>query len=219
MADWIYPKLKDELRTNNAATALEKLITAACDFSMAKKRTTIAGKPPVHWWSNEKTRLRQKCIRTQQRKIKMATRIRRLKRRAVDFGANFDDARVKAELKRSNEEQQDAKRRLKIAILKSKKKCWTELIEAVETDPLGKPDKMVMGKLCDAPPPDTATIEPQCLRAVIVTLFPTHDDTNEPQQGRMQLEDSERFSTPEVNDANDGVRTRNKAPGHTIWLG
>jgi len=154
--------------------------------------------------------LRQECIRTQRRKTRTASRKHRLRRRAVESGADFDNARAEAETVRSNEEHRDAKRRWKIVILKNKKKCWTELKESVERDPFGYPYKMVMSKLRGGPP-TTVTMEPQCLRKVNDTLFPTHD-ANEPQQWCLQLSDSVLFLTQEVNNAIDAVRAKNKAP-------
>lgn len=55
---WIDPTPIDKLEPNRAAVALEKLITAACDFSMPKRRTPRSGKPLVHWWNNEIAKLR-----------------------------------------------------------------------------------------------------------------------------------------------------------------
>lgn len=188
-----------------------KLITAACDFSMSKRRTPRAGKPPVHYWNNEISKLRQECVRAQRWKTRMAAHIHRLRQQAIDSGVDFDHARAEAELEMSNGEHQDAKRELKIAILQSKKKCWTELIESVERDPFGKPYKMVMRKLGGGPPV-TVTMESQCERTIIDTLFPNHDVTNELHQGHLELLDCELFSTQEVNDAFDVVRTRNKPP-------
>jgi len=66
----------------------------------------------------------------------------------------------------------EAKRQLKIAILRSKNTCWKELISSVDADPFGKPYKLVMRKLRGPPP--TASMEYATLQSVVDTLFPKH---------------------------------------------
>lgn len=142
----------------------------------------------------------------------MTARIYQLRQRAIDSGADFDNTRAEAKLARSNDEHRNAKRELMITILLSKKKCWMDLLESVERDPFGKLYKMVMRKLGGGPPA-TVTMEPQCLRTVVDTLFPTHDVTTELHEGHLEVRDSELFLTQEVNDAIDAIRARNKGPG------
>jgi len=66
----------------------------------------------------------------------------------------------------------EAKRQLKIAILRSKTTCWKELISSVDADPFGKQYKLVMRKLRGPPP--TASMEYATLQSVVDTLFPKH---------------------------------------------
>lgn len=64
----------------------------------------------------------------------------------------------------------EARAELKKAIKLSKKKCWNELLETVESDPWGRPYKVVMGQLKNRWKP---TLEcPVLLGRIVSVLFP-----------------------------------------------
>jgi hypothetical protein len=55
----------------------------------------------------------------------------------------------------------------------AKDRSWKELIEAVESDPRGRPYKVVLAKLRpQAPPPQTESMDPEILDKVVGDLFP-----------------------------------------------
>ncbi|XP_015375188.1 PREDICTED: uncharacterized protein LOC107169818 [Diuraphis noxia] len=159
----------DSCDAESGASTLRSRITSACDFSLPKRRAPKPGKPPVHWWNTEISNLRAECARAKLKKVRMVARVARLTQRA---NADFDNDRATSELERTKSDFVVAKRRLKHAISRSKKACWSELIASVDQDPFGKPYKMVMRKLRG--PPATATMEPEMLKTVVSTLFPTH---------------------------------------------
>lgn len=136
----------------------------------------------------------------------MAAQIARLRTRAA---SDFDEERAEAELARTKNDYREAKRQLKYAIQWSKKACWTSLIELVDKDPFGKPYKLVMRKLRG--PSATATMEPDTLKTIVSTLFPTHQERQD--DAREQLVEFEPFTMREVNDAIERFKDRNKAPG------
>ncbi|KAL5237089.1 hypothetical protein ACI65C_004499 [Semiaphis heraclei] len=159
----------DEQDADSGAVSFRSRVTAACNFALPPRRSPRPGKPPVHWWTAEIDSLRLECVRAKRRKVRMVTRITRLRQRG---GAEFDNERANAELTRTNDAFREAKKQLKSAILKSKKACWTELISSVDSDPFGKPYKLVLRKLRG--PPASVTMERQTLDAVIESLFPTY---------------------------------------------
>lgn len=108
-------------------------------------------------------------MRTKRSKRRMVARITRLRGLTA---AGFDNERAEAELARTNNAYREAKRQLKVAIVRSKKACWTELIESVDNDPFRKPYKVVMRNLRG--PPATTIMEPDTLQKVISTLFPSN---------------------------------------------
>jgi hypothetical protein len=69
----------------------------------------------------------------------------------------------------------EARRTLQREIKIAKARSWKQLIEAVESDPWGRPYKVVTRKLRPAAPPLTAIMDPVLLDKVIGTLFPRQD--------------------------------------------
>jgi hypothetical protein len=69
----------------------------------------------------------------------------------------------------------EARRTLQREIKIAKARSWKELIEAVESDPWGRPYKVVTRKLRPAAAPLTANMDPVLLAKVIRTLFPRQD--------------------------------------------
>lgn len=66
-----------------------------------------------------------------------------------------------------------AKRELVQAIRDAKEAAWTELLEFVDTDPWGKPYRLVMSKL-GARRPIPGIHLPGRVEAIVDGLFPTH---------------------------------------------
>lgn len=112
-----------------SAATLDAYLTAACEASMPRKRSGPPGKPPVFWWSEDIAELRRQSLslrRNYQRRLNLAGQPGVQEARFAFTGA---------------------RRKLRIAIRDAKKKCWSELCSQVDTDPWGRPYKLVMRKL------------------------------------------------------------------------
>ncbi|KAL4142128.1 hypothetical protein QTP88_004645 [Uroleucon formosanum] len=137
---------------------------------------------------------------------RMTARVSRLRRRQT---LEFNEERADAELAATNSAYREAKKQLKIAILRSKRTCWKELISSVAADPFGKPYKLVMRKLRGPPP--TASMEYATLQSVVDSLFPEHRARTD---GPPVPADSVvPFTASEVDAAVERAGSRNKAPG------
>ena len=66
-----------------------------------------------------------------------------------------------------------ARTKLTKAIKRSKRQCWTTLIEEVDNDPWGRPYKVVMTKLKGQPQQQPTC--PDQLGRIVTTLFPTQE--------------------------------------------
>jgi hypothetical protein len=96
------------------------------------------GNRSAYWWTEEIARMREFCVRA--RRIYTRAR-RRILRRSDE------------EICRCYEEYREAKRALQQEIRIAKARSWAELIEAVESDPWGRPYKVVMKRLRPPAPP------------------------------------------------------------------
>lgn len=129
-------------------------IVNACDSTMPRKSSTNPH-PPVYWWNENIAELRKMCIQAR----RTATRGRRK--------PNYEALRAA---------YKEARGQLAKAIRSSKSQCWTELLEKVESDPWGKPYKVVMKQLKNQPMP-TPTC-PELLLKIVTKLFPQRTECN-----------------------------------------
>lgn len=207
LAEWLDGGTRlDEQDADSGAVSFRSRVTAACNFNLPKRRAPKPGKPPVDWWTAEIDSLRSECVRAKRRKVRMVTRITRLRQRG---DADVDNECASVELTRTNDAFREAKKQLKSAILKSKKACWTELISSVDSDPFGKPYKLVMRKLRG--PPASVTMERHTLDAVIDTLFPTY--RNSIGSPLLHADSPVPFTAAELEAAMCRIRSKSKAPG------
>lgn len=198
--------LQDWQDPERGASALRSWVTAACDFAFPARRAPNPRKPPAHWWNADIEALRADCTRTKRRMTRMVSRVSRLRRRQTH---GFDEERADAELALTNGAYREAKRQLKIAILRSKRTCWKELISSVDADPFGKPYKLVMRQLRGPPP--TASMEYATLQSVVENLFPKHQARTD---GPLVPADPiVPFTASEVDSAVERAGSKNKAPG------
>lgn len=180
------------------AERFEKQVAAACDFSLPRRKGPPHGKPPAHWWTEEIASLRTGCIEARRA-------VKRRAARAVTRDVN-DEVMV-----RLTDVLKEARKKLKIAIRLSKKRCWNELIASVDRDPWGRPYKVVMRKLQGAPP--TANMEIGIIREVTGGLFPDHSRMVLDEIPPLPLEAGSEFSQAEVDVAVERIKGRKKAPG------
>lgn len=133
LAKWIHPTTIGVIHPDTAAAEFELLTTKAADFTLPAK--AVFTNTAVHWWTAEISELRKKCNST--RRI-----IRRAPRQAGQ--QTDDDNRRQANALAAF---RAARKALRVAIKKSKSRCWDELLYTVNSDPWGKPYKLVMRKL------------------------------------------------------------------------
>lgn len=133
----------------------EKMIRIA-DKCMPRK-SKGHNRPPVYWWSDEISALREKCIR--------AKRVYQHKRRKK----NESNCKMEAD------EYKTGKKNLVLAIKQAKKKCWQELCDELDKDPWGRPYKIVMRKLSRKRPIIGVEV-PGRLENIIGNLFPKENN-------------------------------------------
>jgi len=103
----------------------------------------------------------------------------------------------------------ETKRQLKRAIAISKKNHWNNLIKTIDSDPFGKPYKIVMRKLQG--PTIGNSMEPQMLQNIINGLFPNNPPQAE-QPDVSATHDVELFSNYKINAAIESVKSKKTAP-------
>jgi hypothetical protein len=65
-----------------------------------------------------------------------------------------------------------ARRPLQRAIKEAKRRAWDELLTTLDSDPWGRPYRLVLNKLRPWAPPTTVNMDPQFLEEVVGALFP-----------------------------------------------
>lgn len=111
--------------------------------------------------------MREACVRARRRYSRARRRILR---------------RSEEEISRCYEEYRELKRTLQREIKIAKTYSWTELIEAIESEPWGRPYKAVTKNLRPSAVLLTANMDPVLLANVIGTLFPRQDsDARQPE--------------------------------------
>lgn len=155
-------KLLDFLQNTNApdksssaavdADAVNKFLGETCDACMPKG-TYRGGKKPAFWWTNEIKELRAECLKARRKYKRSRT------------GATSTDAQ---EYKQFFKE---SRKKLKLAIKRSKEASWKKLCAQVERDPWGLPYKIVTKKLVGRRTIPGLTL-PGRLNHIVDTLFP-----------------------------------------------
>ena len=130
------------------ATNIMRRLTEACDATMPRKQANNR-RPPVYWWSDDIADLRKKC-----------NAARRLSQRA----------RKKPHFEELEMRYKKTRQKLNKAIKRSKANSWNELTAEVESDPWGRPYKVVMTRLKSQPMPSPTC--PELLRKIVTVLFP-----------------------------------------------
>nr|XP_033188906.1 uncharacterized protein LOC117156201 [Bombus vancouverensis nearcticus] len=196
------------------AEELRRYMTAACDASMPRSVPGGGRDQGTYWWTPEIAEMRENCVRARRRFLR--ARRRRL-------------TRDEEEISRFYEEYREARRTLQREIKTAKSRCWTELIEEVESDPWGRPYKVVTKKLRPSAPPLTSDMDPTLLDNVIGTLFPPEDrDASRPAPSSPSADDDDeeaatttatgwseelRVSDEELFEAARRTASRDVAPG------
>ncbi|KAL4082656.1 hypothetical protein QTP88_029717 [Uroleucon formosanum] len=111
-----------------AAEAMDSLLVGACEASMPRKTTGPQGRRPAYWWSDGIAELRRQSLALRRRYQSCLRR---------SGQTDVEEARCRYSA---------ARRALRIAIKQAKEKAWADLCSSVDTDPWGKPYRLVMKK-------------------------------------------------------------------------
>ncbi|XP_011866998.1 PREDICTED: uncharacterized protein LOC105561517, partial [Vollenhovia emeryi] len=144
------------------ANRLQRIMTAACDNAMPRYK--FDPRRAAYWWSEEIAEMRRSSVAA---------------RRAVQR-ARWRRNTPGEELDRLLEENRQKRQELKSAIRKAKEAAWDEMIRSLDTDPWGRPYKLVMNKLSTGALPAVETMQPGFLDEVVETLFPAGDPNRAP---------------------------------------
>jgi hypothetical protein len=136
-------------------------MTAICDASMLRVTQGTARSRAVYWWNSDIAELRARCVQA----LRQYQRFRRGRRR--------DEEELSLRYGAYRELRRSLQREIKVA----KERAWSDLVEAVESDPWGRPYKVVRRKLRVRGPPATTEMKPTLLAKVVGTLFPQREDT------------------------------------------
>jgi hypothetical protein len=139
-------------------------MSAACDASMPRSIPGGGARNRcAYWWTEEIAELRRECALAR-RRLQRARRKRR---------------RDEEEISHCYEGYREKRRALQQEIQNTKARSWMELVESVESDPWGRPYRLVTKKLRPPAPPFTTNIEPGLLANVVGTLFPRRRDNKD----------------------------------------
>lgn len=116
---------------NASAERLDNYIASACDVAMSLRTQGPPGKRPMYWWSDAIDDLRQKALR-----------LRRAYQASLRRIGHPGSQAVRAEFTA-------ARRALRTEIRRSKEQAWKDLCRQVDSDPWGRPYKLVMRKFGD----------------------------------------------------------------------
>jgi hypothetical protein len=156
---------------------------SVCDAAMPRVSRKNGERRPVYWLNPDIAEAREQCCRAR-RAYARAQRRRRTRNEEEIFRLYAHYSHLKKELKKK--------------IKSSKEKSWKELVQSVDSDPWGRPYKVVMGKIRAAAPPLTESMNPELLDEVIDTLFPKQEawaTTKESFPSLSILDEEERISS------------------------
>lgn len=136
------------IAADNMIVIVTEIIIQCCTSSMPKVKEYNRRREPAYWWNSNIKRLRAECLYARRR----ATR-------------NRSDETLALEYRKS-------RKKLRLAIKNSKKGKWRELCESVDSDPWGKPYKIITKKMCGRKPIHGIN-EPKWAKQIVTTLFPT----------------------------------------------
>lgn len=136
------------------AEQLISQIEQACNASMVVRKRS-ANKQPVYWWNEEIANMRSECVRA---------------RRQYTRSRGRPDNNLHQEVFKAK------RKALKLAIRRSKRKCFLDICEDVENNPWGLAYKLVTKKLkCLNPTPPK---EESVLSGIVEHLFPRQETSS-----------------------------------------
>lgn len=129
-------------------------ISRACDVSMVKRKHNV-NKQPVYWWNTEIAELRSECVHARRKYTRSRGR--------PDNDVHHEEFKAK-------------RKSLKLAIRRSKRKCFVDICDEVENNPWGLAYQLVTKKLKCLNP--AAPREELVLKEVVEHLFPQQEATS-----------------------------------------
>jgi hypothetical protein len=184
-AAWSWDARRTQGSVDEEAKSLREDMSAACDASMPR---SVPGSSrfhrAVHWWTQEIAALRTRCV--QARRVFQRARRRRI--------------HSEEEISRCYEVYRETRRALQREIKNAKARSWRDLVQAVESDPWGRPYRIVTKKLRPSAPPLTTNMDPALLANVIGTLFPRQEDDDARETPPSSIETREWSGELEVTD-------------------
>ena len=188
---WALNNFNTELLTSDATTNVlvtnaMQLITMACEIAMPRKR--YSKRKSVYWWTEEISTLRKKCLQLR----RVATRKRRKN------GETFIP---------ESQEYKATKKILHQTIDRSKRRCWDEVINDINKNPLGY--KIAMNKLRKFHPVEI--MDSTKMELIVNTLFPRHTALPT-EEHRGKIKDVPAFTLQELELACKSMQDK-KAPG------
>uniref|UniRef100_A0ABD2WW39 Reverse transcriptase domain-containing protein n=1 Tax=Trichogramma kaykai TaxID=54128 RepID=A0ABD2WW39_9HYME len=130
------------------ASSLMDVITGACNASMTKANPRRRRKP-VYWWTAEIADLRRSCLRAR---------------------SLFQRSRGRQDEEAHSANYASARRLLRAAIKTSKRRCWRQLCDEVNSDIWGKPYRIAMSR--QRCPQTRQPGSPLLVRGAVAALFP-----------------------------------------------
>ncbi|XP_011871632.1 PREDICTED: uncharacterized protein LOC105564109, partial [Vollenhovia emeryi] len=144
VALWTHPEPASTVEDEVAW--LRRAMTSACDSAMPRAR--FAPRRAAYWWSEEIEELRRSSVAAR-RAVLRARRRRRT---------------TQAEEDRLLEEFRQKRKALRTAIKLAKERAWNDLIQSLDTDPWGRPYRLVMNRLNSGAPPTVGALRPEFLQ-------------------------------------------------------
>jgi hypothetical protein len=151
---WCWDARATQEGIDEEAESLQRDMSAACDASMS--RSIPGGGTRNHcayWWTEEIAELRRECALAR-RRLQRARRKRRCD---------------EEEISHCYEGYREKRRALQQEIQNAKARSWMELVESVESDPWGRPYRLVTKKLRPPARKHGTKVARQCHRNLVPT--------------------------------------------------
>ncbi|XP_046974642.1 uncharacterized protein LOC124540911 [Vanessa cardui] len=188
-------------QVDREADQLGAALFRICDVAMPRVKPQ-APRRRVYWWRPELRQLRRACVAAR----RQYARSRRRRVRDRDLEATFYTA------------YRDACDQLKKAIAQAKEDAWREWLATLESDPWGRPYRVVRQKLRPWTPPLSSTLQPHVLERVLSVLFPERGEFVPPSMAPLRPSSEVRDLAPPVTEAElcaavHKLRSKRTAPG------
>jgi len=140
---------------------LVEILEEVCNCAMPRAALSGGNTRPLYWWNEGIARLRAECVRARR------TLWRRRKRAPQEAILE-----MRANLRR-------ARRELRREIGRSKRLAWRELLNTLESDPWGRPYRVVLKRVRAPVAPVCEVLAPEFLDRIVGSLFPIRIEGSE----------------------------------------